>query len=315
MAVDAVPYFIGIEGVKHSGEIVRQALHDSTGGGEGVSSPESLKVTSSPAADGNVRIAPGGAILLSRYSGASGQSYACRNASETTLAVPPTGSTGGRTDLVVLRVLDPQYEGQLPVDINVFDYTRLELIQGVSATIKYAWQLNLTYPAIALARITRPLNKTIVENGDITNLRDLAQPKSFRKLFNINPTTNHPIPTGYSSWPILSAQRPTLFIPPWATTLKIVGHYGGIEYQGSALSVAGIRTGFGSEASENGIIVERTPGRCHYTVSGTHAIPSNVRGTDQLINVQAMRTSGTGVWEADYQSQIVLDCELTETTV
>lgn len=315
MALDPKPFFIGIPGVQHSGEVVRQHIHDSTGGGEGVSSPTSMQVTASPAPDGNVRIAPGGAILLSRYAGATGQSYSARNATETTLAVPPTGSGGGRTDLVILRIVDPQYEGQMPADVNAFQYTRIELIQGVADTVKYAWQLNLTYPAIALARIKRVLNKTIVEPGDITNLRDLAQPRSYRRLFNINPTANHPIPAGYSSWPILSAQRPVMFIPPWGTVLKIVGHYGGIDYQGSTVSVAGIRTGFGSEASENGIIIERTPGRGHYTVSGTHNIPANMRGMDQLINVQAQRSSGTAVWEADYQSQIVIDCEVTEATV
>lgn len=323
MAVDPVPYFIGIEGVRHSGEVVRHALYTSTGGAEGVSSPGALKVTASPAADKFIRIAPGGGLLVSKYAGASEQSYAARNASESAIEVPATGSGGGRTDVVIMRILDPQYEGQMPVgleELNAFQYVRLELIQGVADTVQTAKDLNLSYPAIALARIKRPLNKTIVENADITNLRELAQPRSLRRIISINPTANHPVPTaGYSSWPILAAQRPLISIPSWATVLKIVGHYGGIEFIEPAdavgNTVVGIRTGFGAEGAENGIIVENTPGRGHYTVSGVHAVPLNVRGTKQLINVQATRSAGTGTLEADYQSQIILDVELTEETI
>ena len=93
-----------------------------------------------------------------------------------------TGSSGGRSDLVVARITDPQYEGQPPADPDDFDYAYVDIIQGVSSSTRSARDLNLSYPAIALARIDLPASTGTVQASHITDLRELAQPRSVRFL-------------------------------------------------------------------------------------------------------------------------------------
>lgn len=176
MAVDRVPYAVG-GGAEHSPEIARQATYDSTGGNEGISSPGALRVLAQPVPNGSVRVIAGGSLLLNRYPGGAGQTYAARNATQTTVNISPTSSAGQRTDLIVMRILDPQYEGNPPADPNNFDYTRLVPIQGVPAGIQEFKELNLAYPAIALAKVTLPPSTATVTQAMITDLRKVAQPK------------------------------------------------------------------------------------------------------------------------------------------
>src|SRR5699024_11469005 len=112
-----------------------------------------------------------------------GQSYAVRNDAEVEVSVTATGSSGGRSDLVVARVLDPQYEGQPPADPDEFDYSMVEIIEGVSSSTTSARDLNLNYPAIALARIDLPASTGTVEASHLTDLREMARPRSERHLF------------------------------------------------------------------------------------------------------------------------------------
>jgi hypothetical protein len=242
------------------------------------------------------------------------------------VTIAATGSSGGRTDLIVARILDPQYEGNPPADPTNFQYDFPTVIQGVpSGTLTFK-ELGLNYPAIALAKVALPASTGTVTSAMITDLRRVAQPRRDRAMVTVFPTgdwsagTAQQIPAGnYGSWPITSAQRPSVLVPDWATRVDIVAHMPGIVYVKSndnSQSVAGVRTGFGSTLpSQNGIIVQDgtdAGGRFHYTVVGTHIIDSTMRGTYQYINIQGNQTSGTGRWYADYQSSVVIDWEFSE---
>jgi hypothetical protein len=189
-----------------------------------------------------------------------------------------------------------------------------------------AKELNLGYPAIALAKITLPSSTATVTDAMITDLRRVAQPRRDRAMVTVFPTGNWTngtapeIPAGsYGSWPITSAQRPSALVPDWATRVDIVAHLSGVVYVKStdnSQTTAGIRTGFGSTLpAQNGIIVQDgadAGGRFHYTVIGTHIIDSSMRGTNQLINIQGNKSSGTGRWYGDYQTSVVIDWEFSE---
>lgn len=110
MALENVPW--AVTGAEVTAAVARQTLFDATSGAEGVSSVGSMKVQALQTPGPKVRIAPGGAIINNRYTGGAGQSYAARNATQTEIPITATGSAGGRTDLVVLRILDPDFEGQ-----------------------------------------------------------------------------------------------------------------------------------------------------------------------------------------------------------
>lgn len=319
MAFDSTPWFVG-GGAQHSPEVARALAYAGTRGAEGVAGVTDLKVQAQGTPNNTVRVIPGGGLLLNRYPGGSGQTYSVRNATATDVPITATGSAGGRTDLIIARVVDPQYEGQPPVDPTNFEYARPAVIQGVPAGIKSVKELGLSYPAITLAKVTLPASTGTVTAGMITDLRRVAQPRRERAMVTIFPTATVAIPTtGYAAWPINAAQRPTVSVPDWATRVDIVAHVTGLKYtKGStaADTVAGTRTGFGSsDPAENGILIqdaEDSGGRFGYTWVGTHTVSAAMRGTDQVINLQAVRSGGSGLWTADYQSQIVIDWEFSE---
>lgn len=318
MALDSTPWFVG-GGAEHSPEVARGLAFAATRGAEGISGITDLKVQAQSVPNGTVRVIPGSGLLLNRYAGGSSQTYSLRNATATDITITATGSGGGRTDMIVARVLDPQYEGSVPSDPTNFQYARLAVIQGVSASAKTAKELNLGYPAIALARITLPASTGTVTAGMITDLRRVAQPRRERAMVTIFPAVSLGMPTAaYSAWPISTSQRPIVAVPDWATKVDIVAHVSGVKYTKVSAkdSIAGVRTGFGSSTpAENGIIIqdaEDTGGRYNYTWIGTHAVDSSMRGTDQYINLQAVRSAGNGLWVADYQTSIVIDWEFSE---
>jgi hypothetical protein len=325
MAFDSTPWFVG-GGAQHSPEVARGLAYAGTRGAEGVAGVSDLKVQAQSVANGTVRVITGGALLLNRYAGGSGQTYSLRNATATDVPVNPTGSGGGRTDLVIARVLDPQYEGAPPADPTNFQYARPAIIQGVPAGIKSVKELGLAYPAIALAKIALPASTATVTAAMITDLRRVAQPRRERAMVTVFPTGNwnnntaQEIPAGsYASWPITAAQRPLVYVPEWATRVDIVAHLSGVIYVRSSdnsQTAAGVRTGFGSTLpAENGILVQDgtdAGGRFHYTVIGTHLIDASMRGTDQYINIQGNKSSGSGRWYGDYQTSVVIDWEFSE---
>jgi hypothetical protein len=318
MAFDPTPWFVG-GGAQHSPEVARALAYAGTRGSEGIAGIGDLKVSAQSVPNGTVAVAPGGALLLNRYPGGTGQSYSLRNATTTNVTVTPTGSGGGRTDLVIARVLDPQYEGAAPSDPTNFQYAYPAIIQGVPSGTLTAKELNLGYPAVALAKITLPASTGTVTSGMITDLRRVAQPRRDRAMVTVFPSATVTLPTGaYSSWPIDPAQRPNVLVPSWATRVDIVAHLSGVKFVQSAgaMTTAGIRTGFGSTLpAQNGIIVQDSTdssGRYHYTLIGTHLIDSTLRDTYQYINLQAVRTAGSGVWSADYQTSVVIDWEFSE---
>lgn len=318
MALDNTPWFVG-GGAQHSPEVARMLAFASTRGAEGIVGLGDLKVQAQAVPNGTVRVSTGAGIILNRYAGGGQQSYGLRNATQTDVAITATGSGAGRTDLVVARVLDPQYEGAAPGDPITFQYSRLTVVQGVPAGTKTAAELNLGYPAIALAKVTLPVSTATITAGMITDLRRVAQPRRERAMVTVFPSATQSIPTGgYGSWPIQSAQRPLVAVPTWATKVDIVAHLSGVKFVqgGGTATTAGIRTGFGSSLpAENGIIVQDsvdTSGRYHYTLVGTHVVDSSMRGTDQYINIQGYRTFGSGLWTADNQTSIVIDWEFSE---
>lgn len=325
MATDPTPWFVG-GGAEHSPEVARGLAYAATNGSEGIARISDLKVNAQAVPNGTVQVLTGAALLLNRYAGGAGQTYSLRNATGTNVPINPTGSGGGRTDLIVARVLDPQYEGQPPANPTSFEYSRITVIQGVPAGTKDAQDLNLAYPAIALAKVTLPASTGTVTQAMITDLRRVAQPRRERAMVTIFPTgkwqqgTGQVIPTGsYASWPLTAAQRPKVYVPEWATRVDIVVHLSGVVYvksNDSNITAAGLRTEFaGAISDQNGIMAQDgddAGSRMHYTNAGTHLISAAQRGTDQLLGLRALKSSGTGRWYGDDQSTIIIDWEFSE---
>lgn len=320
MAMERVPYLVG-GGFEHTAEIMRAALAASTSGAEGVVLPGDFRTTPLPVPGTAIIVGPGNALIRNNYGGGGAQTYAVRAPQQTELPIQATGSSGGRTDLIVARIDDPTYAGT-EFDPETYEAAKFEVIRGVPAKTTQVRQLSLSYPAIEVARVTLPASTGTVTASMITDLRRVALPRRERNLVTIYPTgsfdkgTAHRAHAGnYASWPIRPEERPRIWVPEWATRLQVVVNISGayfVEGVGHPFSRLGMRTGFGTDGAENGIAVETNTGRHHYSVVGTHIVPLSRRGTEQLLNVQAVQTAGTGVFWADYQTSVSIDYEFSE---
>lgn len=295
--MDRTPWFVG-NGAQHSPEVARLLAYAGTSGAEGVVGVADMRVQSQAVAGASVRVLPGAALILNRYAGGGQQSYVARNATQTDIPVTATGSGGGRTDLVVARVLDPQYEGQPPVDPTDFDYARVVIIQGVPAGTVTAAQLNLGYPAIALAKITLPASTATVTQSMITDLREVAIPRRKTELRVLQLTGGQSVtlasgtayPDGGQTFPVeTEAAWGKIYIPDWATYCKIIMTWTGIGTpQGNAAGFLWAQVGgtvnpanFKTQAVKYDTLNAGGFTRQMYRAPDLRYIPAALRGTSQ----------------------------------
>lgn len=310
MALDSVPWFIG-GGAEHSPAVARMLAYAATSGATGVVSPGDLKVTALPTPGASVRVAPGGAVMLNRYPGAPNQSYTARNATATDVAVTATGSSGGATRFLILRVDDPEFGGAVPADRVNGPYVRLVWVNSIT---------NLAYPFVALAKLVQPANTATITNAMLTDLREVANPRTGRvqRMTRGIPTTDltTQLPN-FQNWP---HYVPDIDIPEWATHVQATLQVFGVGVINAATLgdwelVIGWAPGptlisdmstfdlnqFGTAANPMrvpamGLIIDKP-------------IPVAMRGTKQTIRGRGGRTlaSGTGFLRSDHQTQIVFD--------
>ena len=316
MAVDSTPWFVG-GGAEHSPEVARFLAYMATGAAEGVAAVADLKVTALPVPGGAVRVMPGGALIRNRYAGGGQQSYALRNPTATDVTIGSTGSAGGRTDLVVARVLDPQYEGQPPADPLAFDYARLRVIQGVPAGTRTAQELNLGYPAVALARVTLPASTATVQAAHITDLREVANPK-----YHVEPRTHaqlngdgQQLLTAQNAYPVGQYFPPlggnggeskvhTIRIPEWATEMTIEARWLSVWLKEFSRKGAYWVT-FDTVVKNNPAYYtqsfawasEDTSSRQTWVAADTISVPEEYRGRDVHFALRAKRDGGNDFGE------------------
>lgn len=305
MALDLTPWMIG-GGAVHSVEVARLLAYASTSGAEGVVEPASLAVKAQSTPNGTVSVRPGAALILNRYAGGTQQTYVLRNPSSTSVTIPATGSTGGRTDAIIARVLDPQYEGAAPADPVTFNYARLERIGSVPGNLTNISQLGLTYPAILLAKITIPASTGTITNAMITDLREVAIPRRedvWRPRALATPDTETLTATGLAGEYFPNNGGPqTIAIPSWATRAQIRCEWLSVRYgAGNAFGEMWVEYGPYKAASERERSTQRyqfdTPAannvsRDQWTVVDDVYIPAAYRGTEQLFVPKARRLGG-----------------------
>jgi hypothetical protein len=333
MALDPTPWVIA-GGAQHSADLARALAFAATSGAEGVVLPDSLKVAAFATAGGGVDVGPGAGLLLNRSPGAAEQTYVVRNASTTSVAIAPTGTGGGRSDLVIVRVKDPQYPPwPAPADPATAQYTEIFVVQGVPAGTTKASSLNLGYPAIALARVDLPASTTNVTNAMIVDVRKVAQPRRERMMMTAYPPVKDTLGAGsgpgFHNWPTHSWN---IDIPDWATIAVVHGVVAGTKIGSTdpllngdldfqlAVNLGGLQT----EASQSEwLTIARPDGSRGYmrgdlTAGGTLAIGS-LRGLDN----QVLRFRGgiiafvhsTAEIYVDRYSTLIVDLEFQERAI
>lgn len=294
MAVDPVPWFIG-GGAQHSAEVTRLLAFAATGGAEGIVTTDSCKVQALSTPGTSVRIAPGAVVMLNRSTGGGQQSYIGRVATETDLAVPATSSGGGRSDLVVLRVRDPQYPpNPAPASVPNGPYFEPFLVTNVAASTTSAAGLNLDYPAVALARLDIPVSTATILPAHVIDVRSMAVPKQWteRRATTLGGGQGLTSDT-FVDWP---GHAPVIAVPVWATQALVTHRLVSVS-QLTDIAEGSLRLVFGGlTGSSVSYDFEAPPtggARVGLEVVATFDV-SAARGTNVTLKTQGLRTTGPG---------------------
>ena len=293
MTFDPKPWFIGLEGVKHSAEVARMLAWSATNGASGIITPTDLRVRALNVPGGGVRIAPGGFVVESKYAGASQQSYMGRAPTETTIDIPATGSSGGATRYIVARINDPDYPGggDIPADPNSATYALPVVVSSLSSS----------RTEIPLAKIKQPANTGTITQSMITDLREVANPRTL--------PVNRSRPLNLADVETLSRTDPTgerfpdsgggqnIDIPTWATRAIIETRwlqvnepsgnaYGAIWVEYGPLDSGGDYREYSTQRFLWNTGASNDSARNTWDVSDDVYIPKALRGTSQVFSMR-----------------------------
>lgn len=293
MAVDPVPAVI--HGAKHSADVFRQWIYDSTSGAEGISSPTGLRVRATGTPSGQVRVAPGGLIVRNSYQGGGGQSYSGRNASETLVSVPASDSTGAKSWNIIFRIQDPQFGGPAPANKESGPYSFIECV---------AKSANISDPHYVLAEVNVPKSTATITNAMVTDRREVANPLTLevrRPRPNVAADNEYVTGTGPDGewFPNMGGEQ-TIHIPEWATRVQIDATWMGIRYQSGSNAYGEYWVEFGPylrpstrKYSTQRFMYDTASSsntyRTNWIAEDDRYVPAEVRGTDQIFVMKARK--------------------------
>ena len=278
MALAPVP--IATKGAEHSAQQFRMMIRDLARGNQGVTEGDDLKVTALATPGAGVQVADGSAVIAGKVSPVQGF-YNAYNIGASTVNIAATGGVG-RSDMLVLRVEDPEYEGTRdPAEDEIVFF---EVISNVASN---ATTVPAGYSAIPLARIDIPASTATITNAMITDLRKIANPRRDRRIYTAYPitTSNLPKTSGYKDWPA-DAQW-SIAIPAWAGRANIIVTLAGVTMNTGPVWV-NMQTVIGTRAGQDSVIDDNQTGvrRSTEVIADTFVMPSAMRGTTQTLKVQ-----------------------------
>ncbi|WP_274558040.1 hypothetical protein [Streptomyces spiramyceticus] len=300
-----------VHGGTHPARAMRMMIQDLARGSSGVTEGNDLKVSPLTTPGAGVRVGDGSAVVRGASWGQG--SYTQYNVGDAVVPIVPTGASA-RSDLITLRVEDPEYEGTrnpATQDIGYF-----HVISGVSA--------NATAPpagvtAIPLARLDIPGNTGTITAAMIKDLRTIANPRRSRQLFTAFPSASSTL--GYSdnkwhTWP--TAARWYVTVPPWATQVKLITMIAGLALRRADV-FALMRNVIGGVTGQH-IAIDDDQGnntrRNTVVMADTLLLPTGLRGTVLPVYLDTyMYKSETGDLGVDGATTFVLDVEFTEGVV
>ncbi|MFF7613514.1 hypothetical protein [Streptomyces lavendulae] len=290
-------------------------IRDLARGSEGVTEGNDLKVTPLTVPAGGVLVGDGSGVVRGRAVPWQGH-YTAYNIGSEQVPIAPTGGTP-RTDLVVMRVLDPEYEGNRnPAKDKIVFF---DVIPAVSAT---ATVPPPGFSAIPLARINLPANTGTITAAMITDLRRIANPRRERRLSVVRgfPTSRLQNATTWSDWPLQA--KATLDVPPWAVRANIISTLSGIRFEGAPFCLWRHKIGsglYGGEVLMDDDSAEAsTPGSRGATQSlvllaDTLDLGSELRGTTQDLRIQVSCLElNTFRLDVNQGTNLVVDVEFVE---
>jgi hypothetical protein len=317
MALEGVP--IATLGAEHSAQQFRMMIKDLARDNQGVTTGSDLKVTALSTPGAGVQIGDGSAVIAGKVSPVQGY-YNAYNIGSDTVDIAATTSTG-RSDMLVLRVEDPEYEGtRVPGGENPDPIVFFEVVPNVSSS---ATTVPAGYSAVPLARIDIPASTATITNAMIKDLRQVANPRRERILtpyyqpggpvVEISGTSST-----YKTHPNVTLA--TLAIPSWAATAKVVFSVNGLRLaNGDVFGAFRFKLGTVEAFQEvfiddnQGAVARRINVEMVETIDLTTTAGALLRGTNQPI-VARMRTDplNDGSIGVDSRSTFKIDVEFLE---
>lgn len=324
-----------IDGADHSARLFRRAYQESVGDGSGVSRPGDLKVSALSVPGQGFRVAPGGGVAQSRDTLASArETYSAINDAQIIVEdVVGTGSGSTRRDLVVLEITDPEMESveyPAPTDPEGSGgwqdgdtFCRITVIQNVDALVPQSERpvtsldqirsgdyANVT--GVTLAAINWPKSTGTIAPSMIEDLREVQNPRTRTEVRSFNltgPETKERVTAQYpafATWPPQSETAGDLdvFIPAWATVMKVVMTVSGFVAPGAGNAYGRFAAQIGANVNPNKVVTQETRWSLDGTaaayrdsvrVADTRAVPAALRGTTQRIYPRANREFGTAL--------------------
>lgn len=297
-------------GATHSAQQFRMLVRDLARGAEGITQGDDLKVTQRSTPGGGVSVADGSAVVRGRANVFQG-SYAACNIGTADVTISSTGGAG-RSDMVILRVEDPEYEGTLNPETDQIAY--FQVISGVSSS---ATAIPDGRTGIPLCRIDIPASTSTITNAMIVDLRKIANPRKERTMFTHSPSGDSSLIGSSTTYSYFSTEPGwNVPIPDWATKVKTRIDVASIRYS-VADFFGNLRATFGASLTlqsiglddDQGNSIRKIPG----VVADTLTVPSGYRGTTQLLRAQANGNSGNaGRINVSTATTFIYDVEFEE---
>lgn len=295
-------------GGTHPARAFRMMVRDLARGNQGVTEGNDLKVRERSTPGAGVRVSDGSAVVRGAAWGQG--SYTQYNVGDAIVPIAPTGSSA-RSDLVCLRVEDPEYEGNRNPAADDIGY--FHVVSGVSASTK-------TVPsgmtAIPLARLDLPANTATITNAMVTDLRQIANPRRDRKLYTAYPSALSELKyqdNRWYNWP--TAASWSVSIPAWAVSGKVAVTIAGLR-MARADVFAAMQTKLGSDLGHNTVIDDNqgtVVRRQTVVIADNITISAAQRGTTQTLSLQTLMSKiETGDLSVDGSTSIIADVEFTE---
>lgn len=285
-----------VSGAQSSARIARLQLQSASRSGNGIVEALDLEVTELAVPGTAVRIAPGAAVILGQEAAFQGSYYA-HNVGDAELEVSATGSGAGRSDMIVLRVEDPNIDGtSWAHDVTTDPVYYFRVIEGVSGTATEAPE-GMT--AVALARIDIPESTATITQDMITDVRVAANPRTER-VIRVQRGTDDPDLAGniqdyFENWPDLVWRE--IMIPPWATQVQVMGFWSNMGFFSSDLASGTTTTdargqlrlalGFGAGGGETDLQSESSGYNFNLNVNNGQRV--SVSAADQMDIPASMR--------------------------
>ncbi|MFE7276870.1 hypothetical protein [Streptomyces sp. NPDC057623] len=295
-----------VNGGDHSARAMRLMIRDLTRGRQGIAEAGDLKVRPLETPGPGVRVGDGSALIhgVRPWQGA----YTQTNIGDAAVDVPPTGPFA-RTDLLVLRVEDPEYEGER--DPRREDIGYFHLVQGVDQDSTGLREMT----AIPLARITLPRNTATVTADMITDLRRLANPRTERTLNTVHPTATEKVPAPHGQWANWPNEATwNVDIPAWATKATIAVTLSGLRAEAGSI-YAELRTRLGEHNAPATVVDDdgTTTRRAGLVLADTFTLPPGYRGTRQRLAVQINQVDKYGDGDLSVAKGTTVTCDIAFT--